>query len=102
MKLVPMLFFCAALAFAGCAKVATVKERPSQNPGVAIDLEDPAKVLGDSVRAAEAALRKLGTNPGDDTARRNYNFAVARICGAIRDQKLAPWDAPIRAGSHTL
>ena len=96
------LTLCTALAIAGCSHVATVKETKPRVPGPAGKVSDPAPALSESISRAEAALRKLQIEPKDDLARQEYNFAVARIVGTIRAQKLKPWDAPIAAGSHTL
>ena len=54
-------------------------------------------------------LRRPRARGGSSTAippmrkrRCDYNFAVARLCGTLRDAKLEPWKAPIRLGPRTL
>ena len=58
--------------------------------------------LDRNVAAAESAWRKLDRDPANAGARSDYNFAVARIFGTLRDAKLKPWTAPIKAGTRTL
>lgn len=47
------------------------------------------------MQAAHAALSQLQTNPHNDEALHDYNFATARILGIIRDAKLDPWTQPL-------
>ncbi len=101
MKNLPNLI--GVLALAGCAQLATVKE---VNPApVGLDVvanDDPRVFLDNHIRMAEEAWHKLARNPADNQARREYNFAVARICGSLRQSKLTPWAAPVKLASHTL
>src|SRR5437867_5827891 len=97
--------------FAGCAQIATVSEkRPAPLPpssgvnqvatqtidsALAEEKKEPMVALGSFVAAAREALRRLDRDPSDAEARRDYNFAVARIFTVIRDSKLDPWAHPI-------
>jgi pimeloyl-ACP methyl ester carboxylesterase len=92
----------ATLVFAGCAQIATVKEVTPHRPGLETRSSEPMAALDHYVAAAERAWRKLDANPADLEARRDYNFAVGRVCGTLREARLAPWKAPIRLGSRTL
>lgn len=104
----------AALALAGCAQYATVKTtRPKFRPlratasalvaaeqqlaeGLRREKKAPEAALGDYLAAAETAYRQLAQNPADPVARDAYNFAVARVMGAIGKAGLEPWTHPIR------
>src|SRR5439155_16331953 len=105
------------LAFlAGCAQIATVSEkRPAALPpgsganrvatqtidsALAEEKQQPTVALGAFVAAARDSLRQLDRNPANAEARRDYNFAVARIFTAIRDAKLDPWTHPLRVGAN--
>lgn len=93
----------ATLALTGCAQYATVTEiKPPRRSGIEVGSRDPVTAVAGYVEAAEKAWRRLDVNPSDLEARRDYNFAVARICGTLRSAKLEPWRAPIRLGSRTL
>jgi pimeloyl-ACP methyl ester carboxylesterase len=92
-----------ALALAGCTQYATVSEtKPPQRAGFAAEKGEPFVALNRCVEATEKAWRKLDTNPADAEARRDYDFAVARIFGTLRDARLEPWRAPIKVGARTL
>jgi pimeloyl-ACP methyl ester carboxylesterase len=104
-----------ALAMTGCAQIAVVSEKHpgSLPPGSdrnqlaaqeierGLDEQDhhPITALGDYVAAVQHSLRDLHRNPGDTKARRTYNFAIARIFGVIREEKLDPWTHPLNVGS---
>jgi pimeloyl-ACP methyl ester carboxylesterase len=96
------LILLSALALVGCTQFATVTEIKPQSPGFAMRPGEPIAALESYVVAAEAAWIKLDRNPNDSEARHDYNFAVSRICGTLRDSKLTPWIAPIKIGSRTL
>lgn len=101
-------------ALASCSTYSKVSEkRPQYHPtaGTAGALADaqveiiramqrvrhePLAALGGFIAAAETASRQLRHNPRDETARRDYNFAVGRIIETIRDAKLDPWTQPLR------
>ncbi len=103
MKTRPLYFLTLiVLALGGCAQYATVKEIEPRRAGFAVTKGAPLDGLAAAVSAAETAWRKLDRNPADAEALADYNFAVARIFGAIREQKLKPWDAPIKLGEHSL
>jgi pimeloyl-ACP methyl ester carboxylesterase len=91
-----------ALLLAGCAKDVVVSEANPKRAGFATGASEPHAALESYVSAAESAWTKLKRNPTDAEAQRDYNFAVARIMGTVRESKLAPWDAPIPLGVHTL
>ena len=95
--------FLMALFLASCTPLATVKEIRPQLAGSAIKTsKDPLVVLDEYVGAAETAWQRLDQNPTDGQAMRDYNFAVARICGTLREAKLRPWSRPLQLGNHTL
>src|SRR6266481_9416557 len=105
-----------ALAMAGCAQIAVVSEkRPAAlPPGSSVDRvatqtinralieerKQPIVALGAFVAAARDALHQLDRNPANTEARRDYNFAVARIFTVVRDAKLDPWTHPLRVGAN--
>src|SRR5436305_14658138 len=101
--------------FAGCAQIAVVSEkRPAALPagsganqvatqtidsGLAEEKKQPTVALGAFIAAARDSLHQLDRNPSDASARRGYNFAVARNCTVVRDAKLDPWTHPMRVGA---
>jgi pimeloyl-ACP methyl ester carboxylesterase len=97
-----IIAICAALALTGCAHIATVKEIQPRRAGFEAKAGDPITALDRCLGAAEGAWRKLDRDPADAEALRDYNFAVARICGTLRTAQLTPWIAPINVGSRTL
>src|SRR5437773_6935470 len=102
--------------FVGCAQIAVVPEkRPAALPAgsganraatqtidsaLAEEQKRPILALGAFVAAARDALRQLDRNPANAEARRDYNFAVARIFTVVRDAKLDPWTHPMRVGAN--
>ena len=108
------LALAAAITLAGCAQYAEVAEKRPRfmpNPvGLGVlqgaekaitnalrrDRREPLVALGEYLTAAETAAQQLRRNPGDTSARRDYNFAVARVFGTIREAKLDPWTQPLR------
>ena len=113
MKLRPLRILPIALVFAGCAQYATVSEvRPRFRPvrtairvlasgGDRIEVamreerRDPQRALGELLTVAEAAWSELERNPNDTAARDEYNFAVARVFGILRNSHLEPWSQPV-------
>src|SRR5206468_3966980 len=105
-----------AFAMAGCAQIATVSEKrpaplpPSSGPNqvatqtidsaLTQEKQQPIVALGAFIAAARDALRQLDRNPANAEARRDYNFAVARIFTVVRDAKLDPWTQPMRVGAN--
>jgi pimeloyl-ACP methyl ester carboxylesterase/predicted GNAT family acetyltransferase len=105
-----------ALAMAGCAQIAGVSEkRPAAlppgsgadqvatqtiNSALVEEKKQPIVALGAFVAAARDSLRQLDRNPANAEARRDYNFAVARIFTVVRDAKLDPWTHPVRVGAN--
>lgn len=92
--LLPVVF-----ALTGCSNLAVVTEMKPSRSARAID---PVAALGLQMGAAENAWRKFERDPSDALAQRDYNAAVARLFGVLRDARLAPWQAPIQSGSRTL
>lgn len=104
-----------ALTVAGCAQVAVVSEqRPAPLPpgpgaeqiatqtidrGLVEAKTQPVVALGEFAAAARDSLQQLDRNPKDAEARRNYNFAVARIFSVVREAKLDPWTHPLHIGT---
>jgi len=102
--------------FAGCAQIAVVSEkRPAPLPprsgadrvatqtinrALVEEKKQPTLALGAFIAGARDALRRLDHNPADAEARRDYNFAVARIFTVVRDAKLDPWTQPMRLGAN--
>jgi len=102
--------------FAGCAQIAVVSEkRPAPLPpgsdadrvatqtidrALVEEKKQPIVALGGFVGAARDSLRQLDRNPANAEARRDYNFAVARIFTVVRDAKLDPWTQPMRVGAN--
>jgi pimeloyl-ACP methyl ester carboxylesterase/predicted GNAT family acetyltransferase len=105
-----------AFAVAGCAQIAVVSEKrpaalpPSSdadqvatqtiNRALVEERKQPIVALGTFVAAARDSLRQLDRNPANAVARRDYNFAVARIFTVVRDAKLDPWTQPMRVGAN--
>jgi pimeloyl-ACP methyl ester carboxylesterase/predicted GNAT family acetyltransferase len=103
-------------AVAGCAQIAVVSEkRPAALPpssgadraatetidrALVEEKKQPNVALGAFVAAARDSLRQLDRNPANAEARRDYNFAVARIFTVVRDAKLDPWTHPMRVGAN--
>jgi pimeloyl-ACP methyl ester carboxylesterase len=106
--------FAAALCLAGCSQYASVSEkRPRALPPPAgagalaaaerkiatalrKDRREPLAAIGGYLDALEIASRQLARHPRDDAARRNCNFALARVFTTLRDAKIAAWGAPLR------
>ncbi len=113
-----------ALCLCGCADYAAVKERSpvlrfasslsAEHVSLRQRIEEAARLrksrplaaIGDYLAAADAAAKRLQTNPDDDVAREAYNFALARVIGTLKDAKLAPWPQPLQVpaanGGYTL
>ena len=105
-----------AFALAGCAQIAVVSEKrpaalpPSSGPdqvatqtidrALVEEKKQPIVALGAFVAAARDSLHQLDRNPANPEARRDYNFAVARIFTVVRDAKLNPWTQPMRVGAN--
>ena len=99
----PLLILAAALVFTGCSQNATVTGiKPPKHGGFEVSPSDPLTQLDAYVGAAGKAWRRLDANPSDAQAMSDYNYAVARICGSLRQSKLTPWTAPVKLASHTL
>jgi len=107
-----------SLTLAGCATEATIKERtPQFRPLLASSATgaknllnsteatitkalkhlrtSPLVALGENMEAARTALTQLKANPNDQVALHDYNFAVARMVGIIKANKLDPWTKPL-------
>ncbi len=108
--------FLLAAIFVGCSQIAVVSEkRPAALPpgsganqvatqtvnrALVEEKKQPIVALGAFVAAARDSLRQLDRDPGNAEARRDYNFAVARIFTVVRDAKLDPWTHPMRVGAN--
>lgn len=114
-RITPMVAF---VFLAGCATEATIKERtPQFRPLLASSATgaknllnsteatitkalkhlrtSPLVALGENMEAARTALTQLKANPNDQVALHDYNFAVARMVGIIKANKLDPWTKPL-------
>ena len=107
-----------AVLLAGCARYAEVRPRRPILPGpsgreplafaerelaLALHREhsQPRGALGDCLEALDTASRELRRNPADQTATRDYNFALSRIFEIVREGKLDAWRKPlIVAAAH--
>ncbi|NQX00182.1 alpha/beta fold hydrolase [bacterium] len=98
----PIVTLLTALALVSCTPVASVTEVKPERAGFQTKVTAPVDTLERSVAAAEVALRQLEKDPADVEAQADYNFAVSRIIGTLRDASLKPWKAPIPVGSRTL
>lgn len=108
------LVLAAALGVAGCAPYASVSSvRPGFHPagskvGALAPVErristalrqqkrEPLEAIGGFLAVAQSAQQQLVRNPADSAARRHYNFAVARVIGAIQQARLDAWTQPLR------
>lgn len=95
-----------SLALSSCSHYATFKEvrpdydAPTPAGGIIAQIRQdrdapPQARIGrylDAVAAAQGVLRKA---PGDLQARKDYNFAAARIFDVIRESGLEPWKTPL-------
>ncbi len=102
-----LLLLTATLGFAGCGQYSKVSlHRPRFVPvtqaGKVIaeanrhDRRKPLLAIGEYISALRAASLALQKNPADAGARRDCNFALARIIETIHDAKLDPWTQPLR------
>lgn len=113
-----------ALCLCGCGNYAAVKEKkpvlrfaaaPSAEhaslreriqDGLRLRKKRPLAAIGDYLSAADAAAKQLQADPHDAAAREAYNFAVARVIGALKDAQMAPWSRPVETpaenGGYTL
>jgi pimeloyl-ACP methyl ester carboxylesterase len=96
-----VLALCACV-LSGCRQFATVTEVSPRAPGLEASAGGSVASLGLQIAAAENAWRRFDQNPSDAVAQRDYNFAVSRIFGTLRDAELTPWTAPIKTVGHTL
>jgi len=61
----------------------------------------PLAALAGYLDAARASAMILRGNPEDRVARRDYNFAVARILTSMREAGIEPWSSPVRVPSQS-
>ena len=116
MRATTSLAILSAAALCGCAQVATVKEKEprltvagpsplarSAEQKLALaqktGLSNPQQALGEELAVAAEAYRALLRNPGDDSARQVYNYAVGRVAEAVEDAKLAPWKRSVNVNT---
>lgn len=94
------------LAFCGCSTYARVRERRPSYRGETVagelieealkrPVKDHRAQMGRYIDAAAAAGVVLKKTPNDEQARKDYNFAVARLFEVLHESKLQPWDAPV-------
>lgn len=106
--------FSAAILLTGCAQYASVSERRPQfrpvrsmasslagveqsiTTALRKEKKAPLAALGGYLSAAQIAAQALARNPEDAAARADYNFAVARVIGAIKQAQADPWTRPLR------
>jgi pimeloyl-ACP methyl ester carboxylesterase len=105
----------------GCAHLATVKERPARLPAglpaeeplesakkylTAAEHEQPLPALGHDLLAAKISYEVLERHPKNESARRIYNFAVARVVQDVDRTDCEPWRHPVTVvtddGRYTL
>ena len=105
----------------GCAHLAVVKTKPAQLPRtlvtegplesanrylVSAEHEQPLPALGHDLLAAKISYGALERQPKDESARRIYNFAVARVVQDVDRTDLEPWRHPVAVvtdeGRYTL
>jgi hypothetical protein len=91
-----------AIALSGCAKDVVVKEVEPTHPGFVRQTTGAPESPDYFLDAAHVAWRKLENQPADRVALGDYNFAVSRLCGVLRERQLKPWIAPVKIGSRTL
>jgi pimeloyl-ACP methyl ester carboxylesterase len=60
---------------------------------------EPIRAIGGYLAVARDARQVLARDPADIAARDTYNFAVARVIGAIQETRLDPWKQPLRVHS---
>lgn len=109
-----------ALALAGCATEATIKERvpcfkpltasatplsPATSRRAKVEAmirqalghvrANPLVALGENMQAAQTALTELKADPNNAAALHDYNFAVSRMVGIISSSHLDPWSKPL-------
>ena len=110
------LLLLGTFCLTACASDAVVKERPPRYQPVSsmtatvatgqkiiramrLARVSPLVALGENIQASQEALTLLKQNPGDASALHDYNFAVARMVGIIRANKLDPWTHPLSVPS---
>jgi pimeloyl-ACP methyl ester carboxylesterase len=112
-----ILVVVAGFILAGCTQLAVVSEKaPARfqttagtNQTVAKEIAraqslartQPLVALEAYTSAARDSLRELERNPANTETRRCYNFAVAGIFSAIRQDKLDPWTQPVHFGANS-
>lgn len=101
-----LLAIAIAFTAGGCKNYSTVREKQptyvaSTPAGQKIVLalrkpsDSPEVQMGRFIDAAYDASRILEKNPDDEQARRDYNFAVARLFDVLRESELQPWKKPV-------
>jgi pimeloyl-ACP methyl ester carboxylesterase len=100
----------------GCgAHLATVKTKPARLPTdltieealepvkkylAAAENEQPLPALGHDLLAAKISYGVLERQPGEESARDIYNFAVARTVQDLERTKLQPWQQTASIGTN--
>lgn len=63
------------------------------------ETQKPLVAISELLDAAATSSRQLARDPEDSAARADYNFAVARVFGIIKQAKLDPWTQPLHVSS---
>ncbi len=102
----------AVFLLAGCTPYGQVKPKrpalegpPGHEPLASAEIQlahalrhehsQPLIALGESVETVDLAWRELRRDPGDTSARRDYNFALSRVFEIIKEAKLDAWSKPL-------
>jgi pimeloyl-ACP methyl ester carboxylesterase len=114
MKRIHLLPAVVVLLFTGCSQYAVVeKTTPLLHTGTQADQRlvllaktaesHPMEAVVPLLEAASGSARALSTSRTDGAALQDYNYAVARLCDAVHNAGLDPWNKPLQlAGGWTL
>lgn len=113
-----LVLLAAASLLAGCSTYSKVREvAPGYTPSspsdpaasrivsaLGLQRHKPMESLADYLTVARDSLAVLQRHPGDQTALRDYNFAVARIVTAVQkiDPSFGPITVPSEGGNFTV
>ena len=71
-------------------------ERATKKPA-----KDPLVQIGRYLNVASLAASTLKARPDNEQARKDYNFAIARIFEIVQTHKLEPWKTPLKCPGLT-
>ncbi|WP_240914692.1 alpha/beta fold hydrolase [Roseimicrobium sp. ORNL1] len=108
----PILLGLMAVSLVGCNAYSTKRERAPRvktdglgsallQRAIKTPSKTPEEQIGRFLNAASFSADLLAKNPNDEQARKDYNFAVARVFEVIHDNHLQPWKKPIVAPGAT-